>query len=301
MKVRNGSLELHVAEDGDPSAPPILLMHGITMSGGTWEWLVPTLAERFRVLRLDFRGHGASDRAPGEYFPGGYVSDAVAAIEQAAGRPCIVMGHSLGGATAAALAQQHPDLVVAAVMEDPPLGLAGNPNVDAVEEAGGPGDETMLEGNSLLESFRVIRESAPRLQASGITTDVLEGILAAAPTASGGTFGELLHPDGIASMAGALLTLDASVLDPVLTGTISSFLDPEAPFQVPSLIVCADPSKPDAVADPALAQHFASISPATEFVVLDGAGHLIHDERASRNEFRSVAVEFIDRATSAPS
>jgi len=301
VKIRNGSLALHVAEDGDPLAPPILLMHGITMSGGTWGWFVPTLAERFRVLRLDFRGHGESDRAPGEYFPGGYVSDAVAAIEQAAGRPCIVMGHSLGGATAAALAQQHPDLVVAAVMEDPPLGLAGNPNVDAVDAAGGAGDDTMLDGNSLLEAFRVIRESAPQLQSSGITAAVLEGVLAAAPTASGGTLGELLHPDGIASMAGALLTLDASVLDPVLTGTISSFLDREKPFQVPSLIVCADPSKPDAVADPALAQHFASISPTTEVVVLDGAGHLIHDERASRHEFRSVALAFIDRVTSAPS
>ncbi len=73
MKIRNGSIELHVAEDGDPSAPPLLLLHGITSFGGTWEWLVPILAERFRVLRLDFRGHGASDRAPGEYSPDGYL------------------------------------------------------------------------------------------------------------------------------------------------------------------------------------------------------------------------------------
>ena len=86
MKIRNDTIELHVAEDGDPSAPPILLLHGITSFGGTWEWIVSTLTERFRVLRLDFRGHGSSDRAPGEYSPDGYVSDAVAAIEQAAGR-----------------------------------------------------------------------------------------------------------------------------------------------------------------------------------------------------------------------
>jgi pimeloyl-ACP methyl ester carboxylesterase len=288
VKIRNGSLELHVAEDGDPSAQPILLLHGITSFGGTWDWIVPTLAERFRVLRLDFRGHGASDRAPGEYTPAGYVSDAVAAIEQAAGRPCVVMGHSLGGATAAVLTQRHAGLVAAAVLEDPPLGFTGSPHGDAAGDA--------LEGNSLLESFRLIRESAPQLQSSGITVDVLSGILAAAPTASGGTFGELLHPDGIASMAGSLLTVDASVLDPVLTGTIRSFLDPDAPFQVPSLIVCADPSKPDAVADPALARHFADISLATEMIVVDGAGHLIHDELASRDRFRDAAVDFIDRA-----
>ena len=289
MRIRNGSTELHVADDGDPSAPPILLLHGITSFGGTWDWLVPTLTERFRVLRLDFRGHGASDRTPGEYEPEGYVSDAVAAIEQAAGQSCVVVGHSLGGATAAALTQQHPELVVAAVMEDPPLGLPGTA-ADSDE-----GAAAALEGNSLLESFRLIRESAPRLQASGVTVEVLAAILAAAPTASGGTFGELLHPDGLTAMAGGLLDVDASVLDPVLTGTIRSFLDPDAGFAVPSLVVCADPTKPDSVADPVLARRYASHSPAAEVVVIDGAGHLIHDERSSRDRFRELTLDFIDR------
>jgi esterase len=285
MKIRNGSLELHVAEDGDPAALPILLLHGITSFGGTWDWIVPELAERFRVLRLDFRGHGASDRAPGEYTTDGYVSDAVAAIEQAAGAPCIVMGHSLGGATAAALAQRHADLLVAAVMEDPPLGLAGT-------SSDGP-----LEGNALLDGFRLLRESVPQMQAAGVTVEVLAGILAAAPATSGGTFGALLHPDGLTSMAGSLLAVDATVLDPVLHGEIGTFLDLDGPFGVPSLIVAADPTKPDAVASTALAAHFAEISPATEVHVLDGAGHLIHDELAARAEFRSVVLDFIDRAT----
>jgi pimeloyl-ACP methyl ester carboxylesterase len=290
VKIRNGSIELHVAVDGDPSAPPILLLHGITSSGGTWDWIVPTLTERFRVLRLDFRGHGASDRAPGEYDPEGYVGDAVAAIERVAGGPGVVMGHSLGGATAAVLTQQYADLVVAAVMEDPPLGTVGGPSAGVDADA-------PLEGNSLLESFRLIRESAPQLQASGITVEALAGILAAAPTASGGTFGELLFPDAVTAMAGSLLAVDASVLDPVLTGTIRSVLDADAPFQVPSLVVCADPSKPDAVADPSLAHRFAAISPATDVAVIDGAGHLIHDELSSRDRFRGVALEFLDRVT----
>lgn len=300
MKIRNGSIDLHVADDGDPSAPPILLLHGITSFSGTWDWIVDDLTPRFRVLRLDFRGHGASDRAPGEYFPEGYVSDAVAAIEQAAGRPCVVMGHSLGGATAAALVQRHVDLVVAAVMEDPPLGLAGAPPAEPASDDDAA--DSALEGNSLLESFRLIRESAPQLQASGFTVEVLAGILSAAPTASGGTFGELLHPDGIASMAGGLLAVDASVLDPVLTGTIRSFLDPEVPFGAPSLIVCADPAKPDAVADTAIAEHYVSISPTAESTVIDGAGHLVHDELASRDRFRDAALGFLDRVavSSAP-
>lgn len=282
VKVRNGSIELEVREDGSPSAPPLLLLHGITSSGGTWNWLVPELAERYRVLRLDFRGHGESDRTPEQYSSPGYVSDAVAALEQVAARPAIVMGHSLGGATTAALAQRHPELLRAAVMEDPPLGL-------------GAGEEPTLEGNSLLDAFTLMRESIPQLQASGIDVDTLVGILGAAPSATGGTFGDILHPDGIEQMAESLLRTDASVLDPVLGGRIEAFLDSTTAFAVPSLVVCADPAKPDAVASPDLARAFADISPATEVLVVEGAGHLIHDELASRETFRAAVLDFLER------
>jgi pimeloyl-ACP methyl ester carboxylesterase len=285
VKIRNGSIELHVAEDGDASAPPILLLHGITSFGGTWDWFVPELAERFRVLRLDFRGHGASDRAPGEYTAAGYLSDAVAAIEQVAGQPCIVIGHSLGGATAAALTQRHAELVVAAAMEDPPLGAAGN--------------SPEREDQTLLDGFRLMRGSIPQMQAAGMTRKVLTGMLAALPGTSGSTFGAALHADGISSMAGSLLAVDAAVLDPVLDGTIGTFLDPDLAFGAPSLIVCADPDVPGAVADPALARQFAEISSDVGVRIVDGAGHLIHDELAARHIFREATIEFIDRAVAA--
>src|SRR3954469_10554661 len=122
VHVACGDLSLHVAEDGDPTSPPVLLLHGIIGSRSTWGWLVPDLGERFRVLRLDFRGHGRSDRAPGQYTADGYVADAVAALEQAAGRPCVLVGHSLGGATAGAIAQRRPELLSGVVLVDPPLG-----------------------------------------------------------------------------------------------------------------------------------------------------------------------------------
>lgn len=282
MKIRNGSVELNVAEDGDPSAPPILLLHGITSFGGTWDWFVPELAERFRVLRLDFRGHGASDRAPGEYSTAAYVSDAVAAIEQVAGQSCIVIGHSLGGATAAALTQRHAELVAAAVMEDPPLAAAGN-SPERVDQ-------------TLIDAFRLMRASIPQLQATGMTREALAGMLALAPGTSGSTFGATLHPDGISSMAGSMLAVDASVLDPVLDGTLGAFLDPDVAFGAPSLIVCADPDVPGAVADPAIARRFAEVSAGVEVLIVDDAGHLIHDELASRHIFRDATVDFIDRA-----
>jgi pimeloyl-ACP methyl ester carboxylesterase len=171
------------------------------------------------------------------------------------------------------------------IMEDPPLEL-------------GASEARPLEGNSLLDTFKLMRESIPLLQASDMTADALASILAAAPSASGGTFGASLHPDGIEQMAEAMLRVDASVLDPVLAGNIAAFVDPDVPFAVPSLVVCADPAEPDAAASPKLAQSFARISPSTEVLVVDGAGHLIHDELASRDAFRSAVVDFIDRQSS---
>ena len=282
MKIRNGSLELHVAEDGDPSAPPILLLHGITSASGTWDWIVPELTQRFRVMRLDFRGHGESDRRPGEY-GSGYVSDAIAAFEQAIGQPCIVMGHSLGGGTAAIVMQQRPELIRAAILEDPPLGIP--------DAAVGP----VGEDHALFAAFGLMRQSIPALQASGMSAEAVAKFMSVVPTATGATMGESIEADGLLSMAGSLLTVDAAVLDPVLDGTIDLLLDANRPFGAPTLIVTADPARPDAVADPEVARHFASISPATEVVTIAGAGHLIHDEVASRPAFRDAVMGFLAR------
>jgi pimeloyl-ACP methyl ester carboxylesterase len=282
VQIDHDGITLHVADDGDPTAPPLLLLHGITSFGGTWDWFVPELAERFRVLRLDFRGHGASDRTPDRYGAAGYAGDAIAAIEQVAGGPCVLIGHSLGGITAATVVQRRPDLVRAAVLEDPPL---QRPRVD----------DNGLENNALMSSFRLMRDTLPGLQEAQIAPDLLAGILASAPSADGTPFGERLHADGLLAMAGSLLTVDVTVLDPVLNGTITSEFDLDAPLLRPCLIIAGDPAQPDSIADPEVARHLADLSPATEVVVVDGAGHLIHDELASRETFRSAAVEFLDR------
>ncbi len=283
MQIHNDNVTLNLTEDGDPAAPPLLLLHGITSFGGTWEWIVPELAERFRVLRLDFRGHGASDRAPDSYSSSGYVSDAIAACEQAIGRPCIVMGHSLGGVTAAIVMQQRPDLIRAAILEDPPLGIPGGAT------------RGVDEGHALLESFRLMRQSIPGVQAAGMSAEAVAAFLGSVPTATGTPMGESIEADGLLSMAGSLLAVDAAVLDPVLNGTIDLLLDADRGFDPPTLIVTADPAKPDAVADPEVARHFASISPATEVVTIEGAGHLIHDEITSRPKFHAAVMEFLDR------
>jgi pimeloyl-ACP methyl ester carboxylesterase len=140
-----------------------------------------------------------------------------------------------------------------------------------------------------------MRQSIPALQTAAMSAEAVAEFLSAVPTATGATMGESIEADGLLSMAGSLLSVDAAVLDPVLNGTIDLLLDADLPFDPPTLIVTADPAKPDAVADPEVARHFASISPATEVVTIAGAGHLIHDEVASRPAFREAVMGFLAR------
>lgn len=286
MRLETAPVPLSYAVDGDPGAPPVLCLHGITQSLATWEWLAPDLAGH-RVYRLDFRGHGGSGRVEGRYDFPGFVEDAVALCEQVIGEPAVVIGHSLGGATAAAMAQQRPDLVRGVVLEDPPL---------AAPPSGAELEAALDAGSALLDGFRVMRRSVPELQASGLSVDQLTDILRAAPAfGSGDAFGDLLHEDAIAAMADGMLALDARVLDPVLDGTARPEFDPHAPLPVPGIVLAADPATPDHVTRPGDLARLAEHSPHIECRVVTGSGHLIHDALAHRDAVRTAVADLLAR------
>ncbi|AOS65924.1 putative hydrolase or acyltransferase of alpha/beta superfamily [Actinoalloteichus hymeniacidonis] len=103
-KVIGGSL---VVRDHGGARPPILLLHGLGGNLLTWEPIVGLLADRYRVVTVDLRGHGASDDAAWDWDA---VLDDLEAVIGALGlhRPAVV-GHSLGGMVAACWARRHPD------------------------------------------------------------------------------------------------------------------------------------------------------------------------------------------------
>jgi pimeloyl-ACP methyl ester carboxylesterase len=263
-------VRLHVEIDGPADGPPVLVLHGITGCTATWDWLVPIVAATHRMVRLDFRGHGDSDRAPDAYSSEGYVADATAVCEALFDGPCTVVGHSLGGVTALGLAQTRPDLVEALVLEDPPMGRS-------------EGEQT-LEGNSLLDAFRMMRQSVPALQASGVDLASLTTMLGQMPSPAGPAFGEVLYDDAVAAMASALLRLDASVLDPVLAGVAMTWVyDVDRPLAQRGVLVAADPAAPDCVCRPEFIERAVAAGTSLEVRTPVGAGHLIHDSRATRD------------------
>jgi len=110
---------LHVVERGQ--GPAILMVHGLAGQLGHYTYaLVDLLAPQFRVVALDRPGSGYSERAPGSAATLSVQADVLIALLDQLGlqRP-LVVGHSLGGALALALAQRHPERVAGLVLLAP--------------------------------------------------------------------------------------------------------------------------------------------------------------------------------------
>ena len=280
MQIEHNGVSLHIAEDGNPDGPVVMFLHGITSCTDTWDWALPDLVADHRVLRLDFRGHGDSSRAPGTYSFANCLADAIAACEQVVGGPSVLVGHSLGGGTAAALAQQRPDLVRAVVLEDPAI-FTGTLTPDDGEP------------NALVGVFAMMRETIPMLQAGGVTVDALVGMLEESPSLDGGLFKDSLHPDAIRAMASGMLRLDVSVLDPVLAGEMDHVYEPNRAIPVPGIVLAGDEASPDTIVRAPEKALLAQHSPQLDVRVVAGAGHLIHDSLAHRAAIRTALREVL--------
>jgi pimeloyl-ACP methyl ester carboxylesterase len=102
--------ELHVVEAGSPTAPTMLLIHGTAGSLVWWDPIVPALAERYHVVRVDLAGHGQSPPAQ-SYDVATQASGVGAVLDRLGAGTATVVGHSSGGFVATALAEQRPDIV----------------------------------------------------------------------------------------------------------------------------------------------------------------------------------------------
>ena len=91
-------LRFHYLEWGAPDAPPIVLLHGGHQSAHSWDLVSLYLAQRYRVLALDQRGHGDSEWPRDvEYTNDAMSLDAEAFMDALDLRQPILIGHSMGG------------------------------------------------------------------------------------------------------------------------------------------------------------------------------------------------------------
>jgi pimeloyl-ACP methyl ester carboxylesterase len=159
--------DLQVRRTGLPpgDAPTMVLLHGLTDSGSGWPGAERHWGSTYSLLAVDQRGHGDSprftrrqlDTHPGEVM----VDDAVGILSQLAVPP-VVVGHSLGGAVALAVAVRRPELVRALVLEDPaPLGPGDRQRDAARAEEFLAGVQDSLDARDQDELVRLRREKHP--------------------------------------------------------------------------------------------------------------------------------------------
>ena len=104
-----------------PARPPVIAIHGLTRNSADFEAIAPLLAQAGRrVLALDVRGRGRSDRAPDPmtYTPDVYAKDVLALMDQAAIDRAVFLGTSMGGLITMAVTALKPKAVVAAILND---------------------------------------------------------------------------------------------------------------------------------------------------------------------------------------
>lgn len=103
--------EVQIVDRGPRDAPPIALIHCFTCAIDWWDATMPLLARDHRVIAIDLLGHGGSEKPASGYSIPDQADLVATALQRLGVRKAEIVGHSLGGTVAVALAQRHPEAV----------------------------------------------------------------------------------------------------------------------------------------------------------------------------------------------
>ncbi len=263
--------DLTVHDHGGPEgATALVLLHGLTDSGECWPDAAARWAPRYRVLAWDARGHGTSARFTREQLDAGVgetmLADAVALLEslaaQGIGRP-ILVGHSMGGGTAGAVAATRADLVRATVLEDPALGE------DPTETM----DDRLRAGDQRVTDAQEWHDDPEGARAKGLADN------------------EGWPPSEYAGWARSKTHTDLAMLATGQARLQRTWLEVATDIAVPSLVLtCDDPMLWD---DEGREQLRALGNPHLQVELVEGAGHCIR--RSKPEAFHALVDPWLEQ------
>ena len=98
--------------DGPKEGTVLLVANSLMANGSMWDGNLPALADRYRVLRYDKRGHGGSGLSAGPYTIGQLADDAVGLLDALGIQKAHFMGLSIGGMIGQQLGARYPDRIL---------------------------------------------------------------------------------------------------------------------------------------------------------------------------------------------
>ena len=111
-------IKIHYLRTGG-SKPPVVLLHGLTGSGGCWSPLARALEGEYDVVMPDARGHGNSSAPLNGYRYNDHASDVVELIQGLGLAAPVLLGHSMGGMTATMVASEVATAIRGVILADP--------------------------------------------------------------------------------------------------------------------------------------------------------------------------------------
>ncbi len=109
MKIKANGITINYQVDGPEGAPWIVFSNSLATSTAMWDEQAAALKDKFRVLRYDQRGHGATEAPAGRYTFDTLLADALGLLDALSIKKAHFAGLSMGGATALGLAERHPE------------------------------------------------------------------------------------------------------------------------------------------------------------------------------------------------
>jgi pimeloyl-ACP methyl ester carboxylesterase len=129
-KVQVDRVKLWYEIAGGESDDPVVLVHGSWVDHRAWQQVVPRLAQSFRVLTYDRRGHGQSECRPGQGTRQQDETDLAGLLEALKLAPAHLAGNSFGASIILGMASRRPDLCRSVIIHEPPLSAVIANDVD---------------------------------------------------------------------------------------------------------------------------------------------------------------------------
>ena len=253
---RSNGIDLHYETAGQ--GEPVLLLHGLGSRSEDWQLQVPALAERYRVVTADMRGHGRTSKPSGPYSVPMMAADVLGLLDALGIETAHVVGLSMGGMIAFQMAVDRPERVRSLVIVN-----------------SGP----ELVARTFNERLRVWQRLAlARLSSPARTAQFLGPRLFPKPEQAE------LRAQFIAQWA----QNDPRAYRAAMRALVGwSVLDRVGALRCPTLIISGDRD----YTPPSYKEHYTALIPGARLVVLEDSGHASPIDQAER--FNACVLDFL--------